>query len=122
MHFYILFIYLLTCSAVLFRLKELFGGDNVKLKSVKFVSEGVCDIVFTRREDAVAAVQKYDGVLLDNRAMILKLAGSAPVASPNPRGTQRFDPNSLPKPVPKIIKKTLKNSRTANRLQNSMQF
>jgi len=70
----------LPSSVVVEDLQELFGGDGVKLKSVKMVSDGVSDVVFSRREDAVAAVSKYDNVLLDGRAMVLKMASSMPVA------------------------------------------
>ncbi len=48
---------------------------------MRIVSEGVSEVVFSRREDAVAAVAKYNNVLLDGRAMILKLEGGAPITT-----------------------------------------
>lgn len=74
----------LPTGVVVEDLQELFGGDGIKLKSVRIVSDGVSEVVFTRREDAVAAVSKYDNVLLDGRAMILKLEGNAPSTKVSP--------------------------------------
>jgi len=53
-------------------LEEIFGKD-ARLKSVKIDMPGVAEVVFARREDAVAAVSKFDRVLLDQRPMMLKL-------------------------------------------------
>jgi len=75
----------LPSAVVVDDLQEVFGADGVRLKSVKLVSDGVAEVVFARREDAVAAVAKYDNVPLDGRAMILKLD---PVAAEPPQAAR----------------------------------
>jgi len=45
-------------------------------------SQGTCDVMFTRRQDGLRAVKKYDGVPLDGRAMKIKPIGEEISNSP----------------------------------------
>lgn len=45
-------------------------------------SQGSCDVTFTRRQDGLRAVKKYDGVPLDGRAMKIKPIGEEVSAAP----------------------------------------
>lgn len=61
-------------------MRELFGSVG-KLKHVALHfdkngrSQGTCEIIFERREDALTAYNQYNGVPLDGRSMLLELMG-----------------------------------------------
>lgn len=63
------------------------GGDEVKLKSAEVnynregKSNGTATVVFTRRQDALRAMQEYNGVPLDGKPMQLAMMGGAPAAA-----------------------------------------
>jgi len=61
-------------------MRELFGSVG-KLKHVALHydksgrSQGTCEIIFERKQDAMTAYNQYNGVPLDGRSMLLELMG-----------------------------------------------
>ncbi|XP_020100825.1 THO complex subunit 4A-like [Ananas comosus] len=89
-------------------IKELFSevGD-LKRYSINYDrsgrSKGTAEVVFSRRADAIAAVKRYNNVLLDGKPMKIEIIGTnieTPAILPFPFGGTFGNPNGAPKSGP----------------------
>lgn len=75
-------------------MQELFGEFGKLLKvnmhfNQKGKSQGTCEVVFARKQDAAKAMKKYNGVPLDGRKMSISIIGEDSTTS-KPSVTQRL--------------------------------
>ncbi|XP_027087499.1 THO complex subunit 4A [Coffea eugenioides] len=86
-------------------IKELFSevGD-LKRSTIHYDrsgrSKGTAEIVFSRRQDAAAAVKRYNGVQLDGKPMQIEIVGTnivTPAAGPQFPGGAFGDSNGIPR-------------------------